>query len=140
MSLDLLSVQDEIIAKLKELAQDVYETSVPEGTKLRFGADGNILPYIVVEFSDMYESGASNGILSSKYDSKVSYIIVSCVGPTERSVRQVAGLVREKLTGFTPNDAGELKPTGGASYTSSNEKTSRYISDISFTFLVNTVW
>jgi hypothetical protein len=141
MSLNLIAVQDEITSKLNELAQDVYETSAPDDSKLRFDDSGMILPYIVVEFADMYESAQAGGILSSKYDVKTSYIIASCIAPTERAARQVAGLVREKLTGFTPADAGEMVLAGGGvSYAAQDAKPNRYVSELAFTFPVNTVW
>jgi hypothetical protein len=140
MSLDLLAVQDEITNKLKELPQAVYETEVPSDSKLTFASNGLFNPYMVIEFSEMQDGSFAGGILSSKYDVKTSYIIVSCVGPTERSSRQIAGLVRNKLTGFIPNDAGELRLSGGQSYTSSDSKTNRFISEVAFTFVVNTVW
>jgi hypothetical protein len=140
MSLNLLAVQDQIVVKLNELSQDVYETSVPDEKKLRFDANGVLLPYIVVEFSDMEPGGNIGGILSSKYDVMSSSIVVSCVGPSERSVRQVAGLVRDKLIGYTPTDAGELRPAGGISYTNSDQKVNRYVSELGFIFAVNTIW
>ena len=140
MSLNLLAVQDEITAKLRELPQEVYETDIPSDIKLTFASNGLFNPYIVVEFSDMQDGAYAGSILSSKYSTKTSFIIVTCVAPTERASRQVAGLVREKLTGFVPNDAGELKLSGGQSYTSSESKTNRYISEVAFTFPVNTIW
>ena len=141
MSLNLLAVQDQIVAKLRELPQDVYETSAPDDSKLKFDANGTILPYIVIEYSDMYESLTSGSILSSRYDTKTSYIVVSCIGPTERSARQVAGLVRDKLTGFVPTDAGELTQSGGGiAYAGQDIKPNRYVSELAFTFPVNIVW
>jgi hypothetical protein len=141
MALELLTTQDSIVARLNELAQDVYETSVPDDSKLRFDTSGMILPYIVIEFSDMYESPNGNGIVSSRYDTKLSYVIVSCVGPTERSVRQVAELVRDKLTGYIPTNAGEMKLTGGGvSFGRVESKPNRYINELAFTFPVNIVW
>ena len=141
MALDLLAIQDDIVAKLRELPQDVYETAVPDDSRLRFDTNGMILPYIVIEYSDMYENPGANGILSTRMDTKTSYVIVSCVGPTERSARQVANLVRDKLTGYTPVDAGEMKLSGGgASYTMPEGKLNRYVNELSFTFPVNIVW
>lgn len=141
MSLNLLAVQDQIVAKLRELPQDVYETSAPDDSKLKFDTNGTILPYIVIEYADMYESLTSGSILSSRYDTKVSYVTISCVGPTERSSRQVAGLVRDKLTGFVPDDAGELVQSGGGiAYAGQDIKPNRYISQLAFTFPVNIVW
>jgi hypothetical protein len=141
MSLNLIAVQDQIVAKLRELPQDVYETSAPDDSKLRFDPNGTILPYIVIEYADMYESLTNGGILSSKYDTKTSYVVVSCVAPTERSARQVAGLVREKLTGFVPTDAGELTQSGGGvAYVGQDVKPNRYVSELAFTFPVNIVW
>jgi hypothetical protein len=141
MSLNLLAVQDNITAKLRELPQDVYETAVPDDSKLRFDSNGMILPYIVIEYSDMYEMPTANGILSTRLDTKMSYVIVSCVGPTERSARQVANLVRDKLTGYIPVDAGEMKLSGGGiSYTQPESKLNRYMNELAFTFPVNIVW
>jgi hypothetical protein len=141
MALNLLPTQDDIADRLRELAQDVYETSAPDDSKLRFDANGMILPYIVLEFSDMYELAGASGIVSSRYDTKASYVIVSCVGPTERSVRQVAELVRDKLTGYIPVGAGEMKLSGGGvSYAQAESKPNRYVSEIAFTFPVNIVW
>jgi hypothetical protein len=141
MSLNLLAVQDSIVTKLNELAQDVYETTAPDDSKLKFDANGMVLPYIVVEFADMYDNPTASGILSTKYDVKTSYIVVSCVGPTERSSRQVAQVVRDKLTGYSPADAGELTLAGGGlSYTVADIKPNRYVAEIGFTFPVNTIW
>lgn len=140
MSLNLLAVQDQITEKLRELAQDVYETAAPDDNKLRFDSNGMILPYIVVQYSDMYEGMDSRGITSSRFDTKVSYADILCIGPTERSARQVAELVRDKLLGFVPSDAGELRTEGGARYASLDAKPNRFVSEISFTFPVNTVW
>jgi hypothetical protein len=141
MALDLLAVQDDITAKLRELPQDVYESAVPDDSRLRFDANGMILPYIVIEYSDMYEMPTANGILSTRFDTKMSYIIVSCIGPTERSARQVANMVRDKLTGYVPVDAGEMKLSGGGiSYTKSETKLNRYMNELAFTFPVNIVW
>lgn len=141
MSLNLIAVQDQIVAKLRELPQDVYETSAPDDSKLRFDTNGTILPYIVIEYADMYESLTNGGILSSKFDTKTSYIVVSCIAPTERSSRQVAGLVRDKLTGFVPTDAGELTQSGGGiAYVGQDVKPNRYVSELAFTFPVNIVW
>ena len=141
MSLNLLAVQDSIVTKLNELAQDVYETTAPDDSKLKFDANGMVLPYIVVEFADMYDNPTASGIVSTKYDVKTSYIVVSCVGPTERSSRQVAQVVRDKLTGYSPADAGELTLAGGGfSYTVADIKPNRYVAEIGFTFPVNTIW
>ena len=141
MALDLLAVQDDITAKLRELPKDVYESAVPDDSRLRFDANGMILPYIVIEYSDMYEMPTANGILSTRFDTKMSYIIVSCIGPTERSARQVANMVRDKLTGYVPVDAGEMKLSGGGiSYTKSETKLNRYMNELAFTFPVNIVW
>lgn len=140
MSLDLLAVHDQITAKLRELPQDVYETTAPDDSKLRFDASGNILPYIVVTYSDMYESTDSNGVVGTRYDTKVSFADIICVGPTERSARQVANVVRDKLLGFIPSDAGELRLEGGTSYATKDNKPNRYSAEISFAFPVNTVW
>lgn len=141
MSLNLLAVQDQITAKLNELPQDVYETAVPDNEKVRH--DNKLfLPYIVVFYGDMTESARGRGITSVRQNLGVSFAIVRCIAPTDRAAKQVAGLVRDKLTGFKPTDAGEMRlSAGGTSYAESDNSTAptRYITEIPFTFVVNTV-
>jgi hypothetical protein len=140
MSLNLLAVQDQITEKLRELAQDVYETSAPDDSKLRFDDAGNLLPYIVVQYSDMYP-GISNGITGARYDMGTSYALITCVSSNQRAARQVADLVRDKLTGFIPDDGGELRFAGGAvDYANPDAKPNRYVAEVGFTFAVNTAW
>lgn len=141
MSLDLLAVQDQITAKLRELPQDVYETAVPDNEKVKY--DNKLfLPYIVAFYGDMSESPRGRGITSVRHNSGVSYVIVRCIAPTDRAAKQVAGLVRDKLTGFTPTDAGELRlSSGGASYAKTDNAAvpTHYVTEIPFVFAVNTV-
>lgn len=138
MSLNILAVHDQITAKLNELPQDVYETTPPEDSKLSFDANGMMLPYIVVEYTDMDQTNEGNGILGARYDSGESSAFVTCVAPTERAARQVAGAVREKLVGFKPSDAGQLVQFGGnIDY---DGRTNRYFAELVFTFVVNTSW
>jgi len=141
LSLDILAVHDQITTKLNELNQDVYEISVPEDTKIKMGPNGLFLPYIVAVYSDMQESATGKGILSTRYNTGTSFCVVECVAPTQRAARQVAGLVRDKLTGFIPVDAGELRLIGGANYTTMDPRgiPKKYISEVSFVFTVNTV-
>lgn len=141
MSLNLLAVQDQITAKLKELAQDVYETAAPDDTKLKFDENGNLLPYIVVQYSDMYPTGLPGGVTGAKYDVAQAYCLVACVSTNERASRQVADAVKNKLLGFQPTDAGELRFAGGAiDYAIPDTRPNRYITDVGFIFSVNTVW
>lgn len=141
MSLNLLAVHDQITAKLQELPQDVYETAAPDDSKLAFDANGNLLPYIVVQFSDMYPSSTGNGVVGAQYDVGQSYIVVTCVSTNQRACRQVADSVRSKLTGFSPSDAGELRPAGGSiQYANPDSKPNRYVTEVGFTFPVNTAW
>lgn len=141
MSMNLLAVQDQITAKLNELAQDVYESAPPEDSKLNFDANGNLLPYIVVQYSDMYPTGLPGGITGQLYNVAQSYCIVACVSTNQRASRQIADAVRAKLIGFKPTDAGELTFSGGAiDYLDQDAKPTRYVAEIGFTFPVNTVW
>ena len=141
MSLDLLAVQDQITAKLNELPQDVYETSVPDNKKVAY-SNNMFLPYIVVFYGDMSESPRGRGITSVRNNAGLSYAIVRCIAPTDRAAKQVAGLVRDKLTGFQPTDAGELRlSSGGSSYVETDNSTAstHYITEIPYVFIVNTV-
>lgn len=138
---NLLSVQDAITAKLNELPQDVYITAVPDDVKIQHGANGLFLPYIVINFADVQEAPMGQGIISSRYNLGLSFCVVECVAPTERAARQVVGLVRDKLTGYIPSSAGEMRIAGGRTYMSveTNSVPKRYISEISFNYLIDAV-
>ena len=141
MSLDLLSIQDEIVNELNDLPQDVFVTAVPDDSKVPHGANGLFLPYIVALFSDMKEMASGNGITSVRHNPGISYCVIQTYAPTERAARQVSNLVRDKLTGFKPNDAGELRLSGGKTYSTveTNAVPKKYVSEVAFTFVVNTV-
>ena len=141
MSLDLLSIQDEIVAELNDLPQDVFVTAVPDDFKVPHGANGLFLPYIIALFSDMKEMASGNGITSVRHNPGISYCVIQTYAPTERAARQVCNLVRDKLTGFKPNDAGELRLSGGKTYSTveTNAVPKKYVSEVAFTFVVNTV-
>ena len=141
MSLDLIAVQDQITAELETMAQDIYVTAVPDDSKVKHGANGLFLPYVVVLFADVKEAASGNGITSVRHNPGISYCVAQAHAPTERAARQVANIVRDKLTGFVPADAGELRLSGGRTYATveNNAVPKKYISEVAFTFIVNTV-
>ena len=139
MGLSLLPIQDEIVAKLKELPQTVYENGVPDDAQLEY-SNGTMLPFIVPFFGGYARSNDGRGIISSRQDLGESYCIVQCVGPTERSSRQVGDLVRDKLTGYSPVDAGEMKPVSNSRVVlpDFSSRPGKYITEVTFRYVVNT--
>ena len=142
MALSLLPVQDQITTKLKELPQDVYENAVPDDAILAHSPTGKLLPFIVANYSGFVQMPGERGIIGARYDIGRSYLNVYCIGPSERSSRQVADLVLDLLTGFQPTDATELEPENvGKPFVihDSTSKPVKYVSEVSFTYAVNTV-
>jgi hypothetical protein len=139
MGLSLLPIEDQIITKLKELPQTVYENGVPDDANLGY-SNGTMLPFIVPFFGGFARALDGRGITSVRHDLGESYIIIQCVGPTERSSRQVADLVRNKMTGFTPSDAGEMIPASNSRYVTPDfsSRPAKYISEVTFRYAVNT--
>jgi hypothetical protein len=92
-------------------------------------------------FTDVKEAASGNGITSVRHNPGISYCVIQAHAPTERAARQVANIIRDKLTGFKPTDAGELRLSGGRTYSSveNNAVPKKYISEVAFTFIVNTV-
>jgi len=139
MSLSILPVQDQIITKLKELPQTVYENGVPDDANLEY-ANGLMLPFAVPFFGGFARSLEGRGIVSVREDLGESFVIVQCVGPTERSSRQVADLVRDKLTGYQPVDGGPLTPINNSRFLTPDmtSKPVKYIAEVTFRYAVNT--
>lgn len=141
MALALLPIHDQITTKLSELPQTVYENGVPDDKQLTY-VDGKLLPFIVANYAGFVQMPMERGITGPRADLGRSAVTVLCVGPNERSARQVADLVVDKLTGFKPSDAGVLEPeTAGKTYSvyDSASRPVKYVSEVSFTFAVNTV-
>jgi hypothetical protein len=138
MGLSLLPVQDQIITKLKELPQTVYENGVPDDASLSH-SNGIMKPFIVPLFGGYSRAVDGRGIISSRQDLGESFCTVQCVGPNERSSRQIADLVRNKLMGFIPEDAGELRPVGTSRIVTPEftSRPTRYISEVTFRYPVN---
>ena len=138
----LLQVQDAIVTQLRNnLAQDIYDNGVPEDAKLRFDANKNLLPYVVVEHAGINSIDLSMPITGVKDASGESACSVLCIAPTQRASRQIAELVRANLIGFQAAGSGELKPiTSPFTYVNAEAKPIRYISELVFTFSLNTVW
>lgn len=139
MGLSLIPIEDQIVTKLKELPQTVYENGVPDDTTLVY-SNGVMLPFIVPFFGGYSRALDGRGITSSRQDLGESYVIIQCVAPTERSSRQVADIVREKMTGFTPDDAGEMIPAGNSRFVTPDfsSRPAKYISEVTFRYAVNT--
>jgi hypothetical protein len=139
MGLSLLPIEDQIIARLKELPQTVYENGVPDDASLQY-SNNVMLPFIVPFFGGFASSLDGRGITSSRQDLGESYVIIQCVGPTERSSRQVADIVRNKMMGFIPDDAGEMIPSGSSRYVTPDfaSRPAKYISEVTFRYAVNT--
>lgn len=137
----LIAVQDAIVLRLKELPQDVYDDGVPEETKLRFSEDGILLPYIIVEHAGVIAQANGKPITGVAHASGESSVTILCLGPNQRSSRQVAGLVRSKLTGFKVAGSGELTPSlSPYTYIDGNARPIRYVTEITFDFVVDSVW
>ncbi|CAB4148644.1 hypothetical protein UFOVP536_15 [uncultured Caudovirales phage] len=139
MSLSLIPTQDDIVTELKTLPQTVYENGVPDDANLVY-ENGIMLPFIVPFFGGFARSLDARGIVSVRQDLGESFVIVQCVGPTERSSRQVADLVRETLTGFQPVDAGQLMPINNSRYLTPDfsSRPVKYIAEVTFRYAVNT--
>lgn len=139
MGLSLLPIEDQIITRLKELPQTVYENGVPDDAQLVY-SNGSMLPFIVPFFGGFAKALDGRGITGVRQDLGESYVIIQCVGPTERSSRQVADIVRDKMMGFQPTDAGQLEPAGNSRFITPDfsSRPAKYISEVTFRYAVNT--
>jgi len=142
MALALLPVQDQITTKLNELPQAVFDNGVPDDAVLAYSDSGKLLPYIVANYSGFVQISAERGLTGPRQDLGRAAVTVSCIGPSERSARQVVDLVVDKLTGFQPTDAGILEPqSSGRAFViyDANSRPVKYVAEVTFIFVVNTV-
>lgn len=142
MALAMVPINNQITTKLKELPQDVYETSIPDDSVVRYDTNGLMLPYIVAVYSGFVQLNMERGITGPRQDLGQAYARFMCVAPTDQAARVVADAVTDKLTGFQPTDAGMLMPeVVGKPYAmyDSNSRPMKYVVEVTYKYAVNTV-
>lgn len=109
--------QEKILETLREeLAQPVYEESIPDGTSIRRNANGQIDPYIAVQFGDVYARGARSMIGQRGHDYSMP-LAVQVISPEPTMGRKLSNRIMSLLLGrefeFAPGGI-EKMPVGGA--------------------------
>lgn len=116
MTTTLDEAQEGILARLRTIPQPVYEIAIPDtGTVLK-SADGEIEPYVAIQFGDPQREGQRN-IATTVLDSHVLPVYVQVIGPTAKICRQLANKVVVTLLGYSVPHGGQLtKRSGGPIY------------------------
>lgn len=140
MSLDFRPTRKEVVARLKELPQKVYEGSVPDDEDLET-SNGEILPYIVIMWTNPILVSRGRGIVGVRKDLYSMTCTVHCIAPDYNAAVDTHAGVFNKLTGFQPVNASEMRPWGGFSTDTSSAKTkpTKYVHSQGFSMYVNTI-
>lgn len=140
MSLDFRPTRKEIVARLRELPQDLYESVVPDDSELRTSG-GIILPYNVIMWTNPILVTRGRGIVGVRKDLFSMTCTVHSISPNYESAVDTHAGVFDKLTGFQPINASELRPWGGFSTDTSTDKAkpTKYIHSQGFSMYVNTI-
>lgn len=140
MALDFRPTRKEVVAKLRELPQDLYEGVVPDNEELRTSG-GIILPYNVIMWTNPILVSRGRGITGVRQDMYSMTCTVHSISPNYNASVDAHAEVFNKLTGFQPINASELRPWGGFSTDTSTDKAkpTKYIHSQGFSMYVNTI-
>lgn len=121
MTSETYSDEEAVLAFIDtQFAQTVYET-VPDGTTVA-AVNGNISPYLTVEFGSVGPSIQGRGITPEQHQPTLNRVVVSVVAQTQSIARQLKskvakGYLNDGVLGFKPSsNAGQLGFVGGGSF------------------------
>lgn len=140
--LDLFSVQQDIIAKVKaEIPFFVTTGGVPDAFSVR-QVDGVVEPYVILRFSDSMPSSNDQSFGGPRLGGMYGYVDALCVagGVDDTLARRLGSDVGRALLGFTPYNAGAIgKGYGGGSFyiAGENSKPLFWVGIVSFRFTTN---
>lgn len=140
MSLATSPIQDSILARLRSLPLEVYDTEVPDETQL-LTSNGLLRPYAVIYFSEPVRAAVSRGIVSTTRDLHRAGCTVQIVAPRSEDARSWADDVKLLLAGFKPEDASEMVLEGGAAANNGTATTrpTQYSRYVAFSFYTNLI-
>lgn len=113
-SIDHLS--DEILTLLRaKFVQPIYEEGIPDGLTVRRNRNGDIEPYLSVQFGDVFAGGASN-MASVKGHDYVMPLSIQVMSQDPSVGRRLNNKLFRILVGhqFTNAAPVEKRPVGGA--------------------------
>jgi hypothetical protein len=107
--MNLEEVQDVVFNRVAALGVEqkfgVFEGSIPLGYELtkQFGQQN---PYVIVSFGGQGEVQMGyQGITGTRDNLKTTSVAVECVSNAPRTSRVLAGLIRDSLDGFCPDES-----------------------------------
>lgn len=107
--------QQEIIAELKKIKFgpdfiNVYSGAVDDGTKWTVEEGESGKPFMTIQFAGFAQvPKRQKHLTGAKYNSKEMVFSVTCIANDDESTRQVWDRVCTTLTGFEPQNAGEIQ-------------------------------
>lgn len=142
----LLPWQDAIMSQLNTALGshiDVLDGGYIDGEDVGHLENGMIAPYVLVWFGGLIAAGPGHeGICGVRQDSKTGFFVLQCVGTSMTHARQLGDECRNTLTGFRPNDEGELYEEGAPAVRNPIDTTTgvdtRYSYPLAFRGIVNT--
>ena len=101
---------------------------------------GEFTPLVAVIWGGPIVVRRDRGIVSTRRDLMLSYVIVRVVTPDAATNRLLHDKVYNALVGWYPTNSGEMIPENGMSYSNGNGqvKPTRFYRELSFSYRTNT--
>jgi hypothetical protein len=114
MGFDLVSIQDQITAKIKATLPNtpVNEDGVLDDANLMRDSQGQLIPYIVLRYGSIRRHPNDYSIAGTRFDGYYATVDVSCVAPVGRMARQMLDVCTDALIGFKPTGQDECTTEG----------------------------
>lgn len=137
MALNVVGVVDAVMAHVRsELPYDVFEQGVPDVDTIRRLPNGQIRPYVAVQFGSPRAKARGRGFAGVRYDEYELPVYVQVVAGDASVTRNIGlGLVLDALLGFSTDWSSQMvQRSGGSVYAMSqaNEATEAFVFPLGF--------
>lgn len=136
------AAQDDVLTYLRaELAQPVYEVSIPDSQTVIRNSHGMIDPYVAIQFGDL-QQGVTFNMATSLGDDYTLPVYLEAVAPTAEIARRMGARITGLLLGYSPPFCGQFrKRSGGLVYplTASNAAVEAYMMPASFATMIQVI-
>jgi len=138
-----MSAEDSILARLKAVMAPtpVYDIeTAPDGDGTGDIGDADFRPFCAVIWGGPIDIPADRGIISTRLDLKIGYVMIRIVTPDAEANRILFNKMLNGMTGFVPEESGELIPNTGMQYSNASNVTqpTRFYREIGFSYRTNT--
>jgi|SRR5690554_243703 hypothetical protein len=134
--MDIVAVENSIIGRIQDkVIPRVYKTEVPTNTTPD-------MPYVIVACNFPVRAARDRHLTNVRNDTRIGIVTIRVVSDDEASADAVMNKIDTYLTGWEPENSGQMSPDFNTRFSSAGTTTqpTRYYRTLGYTFRTNLKW